>query len=267
MLLSYIHGTTAETLREVRDCEPYLYGTLEQDARFRRQMAKIQAEVFSFKFPLIGSLYYSEESSDFFIGPDLNTGLGPWKTSDEYYADLADWLQERAAGSGMVKVKESSSFLLPELASDLLRVHGEEKEGPFRLVNRDFGAHNILVDNDFNIVGIVDFDGVMAGSLEQAAQYPTLSCMDLDPPGAVITRPLALKRVEITRPLMEGYKQALAEYEVAQTKGTAVVASKLGTNPALMYLSMVRYAGLNSKINGDWYAALERMRDQGSNSG
>jgi hypothetical protein len=85
------------------------------------------------------------------------------------------------ATRGSRKVRETPSFALPVLLNHLMGIHSQERTGPFRLFNRDFGAHNILVDNDFNIVGIIDFDGVVASPLEAAAQYPVLSAMGLDP--------------------------------------------------------------------------------------
>lgn len=39
----------------------------------------------------------------------------------------------------------------------------EAPTGLFRLINRAIDAHNVLVDNDSSIVGIMGFDGVMAG--------------------------------------------------------------------------------------------------------
>jgi aminoglycoside/choline kinase family phosphotransferase len=81
--------------------------------------------------------------------------------------------------------------MLPSILGHLMRTHQEEKSGPFRLTNRDFGAHNILVNDNFDIVGVIDFDGVMAAPLEAVAQYPILSFLDVDPPGVVYTAPAA----------------------------------------------------------------------------
>ena len=41
-----------------------------------------------------------------------------------------------------------------------MAIYSDKHTGPFRLVNRDFGAHNILVEDNYSIVGIVDFDSV-----------------------------------------------------------------------------------------------------------
>lgn len=153
MVMEYIHGTTADILRDTVDSATLMYGTDEQDSRFPKQMAKIQTEISSFKFPQIGSLYYSEESSEFYIGLDLNTGMGPLQSAADYYYDLSNDLLRRAATRAPKAIKESPAFILPVLLVHLLGIYGKETEGPLRLFNKDLGAHNILVDDDFNIVG------------------------------------------------------------------------------------------------------------------
>ncbi len=268
MFLEYIHGTTAEEHRWKQDSALAAYGTPAQDKKFRQQMAKIHAEVLSFKFPLIGSLYYSRETSSFHIGPEMNTGRGPWATSTEYYRDLTDWLLQKAATKGHKTTKEGPSFALPVLLNHLMSVHGEERAGPFRLINRDFGAHNILVDDDFNIVGIVDFDGVGTGPIEAAAQYPVLSSMDPEPPGVVNDNAAFLARIERTRPKMEHYKACLKRYEAELGDGSAPVASRLDSTAALVFLGMLRCDGLIASDMDQWFtAALGLLRDHAKSQG
>lgn len=61
-------------------------------------------------------------------------------------------------------------------------------------------VHNILVDSDFNTVGIVDFDAVMSLPMDAAAQYPVLSGLEPDPPSFVYDKTAALRRIKRTRP-------------------------------------------------------------------
>jgi hypothetical protein len=166
-----------------------MFGTPEQDCKFREQMAQIQATVASIRFPKIGSLYHDPVTDEFYIGPELQTGRGPWISSTQYYDDLVDHLLKSASTSD--ELKQSQSFMLPSILGHLMRIHQEEESGPFRLTNRDFGAHNILVNDNFDIVGVIDFDGVLAAPLEAVAQYPILSFLDVDPPGVVYTAPAA----------------------------------------------------------------------------
>ncbi|KAK5625329.1 hypothetical protein RRF57_001045 [Xylaria bambusicola] len=94
----------------------------------------------------------------------------------------------------------------PAFLNHFMGIHGQESNGQYRLINRDFGVHNIPVDGDFNIVGIIDFDGVFAAPPEAAAQYPRLSCMGVEPPGIVETDPYILKIIEQTKPQLAKYK-------------------------------------------------------------
>ena len=80
MLMRYINGTTAMDLHERKERAPFVFGTEEQNARLRRQMARIQVELARCRFDSIGSLQYDERDDAFFIGPELATGLGPWKS-------------------------------------------------------------------------------------------------------------------------------------------------------------------------------------------
>ena len=147
ILMDYIHGTVATELRRARSCPLQMFGTPEQDQRFREQMAEIQATVASFRFAQIGSLYHNPATDEFYIGPELQTGRGPWGSSTEYYDDLVNHLLHSASAKD--ELKQSQSFMLPSILGHLIRIHGEEKTGPFRLTNRDFGAHNILVNENF----------------------------------------------------------------------------------------------------------------------
>ena len=42
------------------------------------------------------------------------------------------------------ELRKTPSFMLPLILNRLMSALDEEKAGPFRLTNRDFGAHNIL---------------------------------------------------------------------------------------------------------------------------
>jgi len=255
MLMEYIHGTTASELRRIKSCKPSTYGTSEQDRKFREQMAKIQAEVLLCRFQKIGSLYYSKETSDFYIGPDVEMGKGPWTSSMDYYLDLADHLIKKTAARFGEETKQSPSFALPTLFNFLMSMLSEERTGPFRLINRDFGAHNILVNDDFDIVGVVDFDGVMAAPMEVVSQYPVLSCLEVEPPGHVETNPFAIEWIKQTEPQLARYKGLLMKYEAELGDGSAPVASRLGTTPAMLFQGMICYAICLWNENDKWWAS------------
>ncbi|KAI1454172.1 kinase-like domain-containing protein [Annulohypoxylon moriforme] len=235
MFMEYIHGTTAEELKKIRNSEPMMFGTIEQDRKLREQMAKIQAEMFSFTFEEIGSLYYSEDTSSFSIGPHLRIERG----SQELLLSL--------------------SISLPHVFKRLMHIYGEEPEGPFRLINADFGAHNVLVDNDFNIVSIIDLDSVGTGPLEAAAQYPSLSSMDPEPPDYVDLHPNAQARVELMKPRMDEYKEFLTKYESQLGDGSAPVSHRVGSTSAIIYAGFKRCSIPSSTQYRKWYESATKL--------
>ncbi|KAK3381135.1 hypothetical protein B0H63DRAFT_501844 [Podospora didyma] len=155
----------------------------------------------------------------FFIGPELQTGKGPWASSDEYYDDLVEHLLKSIRS--IDDIKEGQSFMVPSILSHLMRIHGEEKAGPFRLTNRDFGAHNILLNDDFDIIGVIDFDGVMAAPLEV---------------------------------LLDGF-----ESEQQQGKGGIKVANRLGSTSPSIYRGMAEYASHQVFVNEYWMESCLKM--------
>ncbi len=259
ILMDYIHGSVASELRIQHNSARGLFGTPEQDRKFREQMARVQATLASFQFPQIGGLYYNEDEDDFYIGPELQTGLGPWASSAEYYDDLARHLMKSTTKDSL---RQSPSFMLPSILNFLLRICGEEQNGPFRLANRDFGAHNILVNENFDIVGVIDFDGVMAAPLEVVAQYPSQCFLHVEPPGVVDSRPAVIERVAATLPRLQIYKDMLAKCE-GDAGGSVKIADRLGAAPASAYQGMNAYQCHQGFVNDKWMqSCLNMLHDQ-----
>lgn len=255
--MEYIHGSVASELREAKSCAPQMFGTPEQDRKFREQLARIQATIASFRFPYIGSLYYNQETDDFYIGPELQTGKGPWSSSTEYYEDLTNHLLKSTVTRD--DIKQNQSFMVPSILNHLMRIYGRERTGSFRLTNRDFGAHNILVNDDFDIVGVIDFDGVMAAPLEVVAQYPVHSFLEVEPPGAVYSRPAAIERVRRTAPRLQEYKELLNMFESEQGEDRTKVADSLGSTSASIYQGMAAYAQHQDFVNEKWMKSCLKM--------
>ncbi|KAI0443366.1 kinase-like domain-containing protein [Xylaria telfairii] len=238
MLLEYIHGSTAEDLQEIENSALGMFGTPEQDRKLRQQMAKIQAQLLAFQFPKIGSLYYDKETESFYIGPDIITGNGPWMSSADYYRDLTDVLMKEAAARQYLNPEHNTYFCAPILLNHLMSICSKDDKGPYSLVNRDFGVHNILVDNDFNIVGVIDLGGVFAATPEAAAQYPVLSCLDIEPPGMIPINHDALQRVELKKPKLAEYREWLMKYEAEFRNSNSTISSLVGSQGAVIYYGL-----------------------------
>ncbi|KAJ4528071.1 hypothetical protein HRR83_000822 [Exophiala dermatitidis] len=264
ILMDYINGSVATELRMAKNCDVGLFGTFHQDRKFREQMARIQVTLSSFEFDRIGSLYQDEITSEFFIGPDAETGKGPWMSSMDYYADLANHaLQDCVANAG-ADVQTSWSFAVPVLFKHLISFHGHDitSEGPFKLTNRDFGAHNLLVNNDFEIIGVIDLDGVMAAPIDMVAQYPQLSGLAREPPGHIETRPLAIDRIARTTPKFEEYKNFVETTEAEldpKEKGKPTIANLLLSDAASIVQGLLCYAGHQKFVNDKWMEAYCKL--------
>lgn len=169
----------------------------------------------SLQFDKIGSLYEDLMTGDFYVGPDCQTGKGPWASSLEYYRFLAQQKLEDSAQNAPEEVQDDSSFSLPILFERLISMYAEEESvrGPFGIAHPDFGAHNLLVNENFEILAVIDFDGVIAAPVEVQAQFPTLAGLDVEPPFNVETEPLVIERINLTRPKLEEYKRMVQEQE------------------------------------------------------
>jgi hypothetical protein len=90
----------------------------------------------------------------------------------DYYTDLANHALQVCVADAAPDVQTSCSFAIPILFKHLISLYGQNSStgGPFSLTNRDFGAHNLLVNDDFEIIGVIDLDGVMAAPIEVVAQ-------------------------------------------------------------------------------------------------
>lgn len=88
------------------------------------------------------TFYQDERTSDFFIGPEVETDKGPWTSATEYYTNLANHALQACAHNATPEIQTSCSFALPVLFKHLMSLYGwscSTGGGLFRLVNRDFG--------------------------------------------------------------------------------------------------------------------------------
>jgi len=88
----------------------------------------------------------------------------------------------------------------------LLYSQNSSRGGLFSLINRDFGAYNLLVNDDFEIIGVIDFNGVMATLIEVVAQYPLLLGLEREPHRHIETRPFVIDRIKRIEPKLKDYK-------------------------------------------------------------
>ena len=72
-------------------------------------------------------------------------------------------------------------------------------------MNLDLGSHNVLVDDDFSIIGIIDLDGIMAAPKEVVGQFPVLSGLQRSAPGIPPANEMVIEREQREKLLIESY--------------------------------------------------------------
>ena len=256
ILMSYIHGTVASEWTAARECGAGVFGTPEQNEGFWQQMASIQVQLASLTFDQIGSLRQGQDQEHFTIGSEIETGEGPWDTPEQYYSALVRHKLQVAEKDADPEVCESESFSLPHKFAELMSLYGASHTGPYSLVNRDFGAHNVLVDEEYKIVGLIDLDGVMAAPAEVVAQFPLYMGLDRPIPGHVETRPFALQRIKKIAPLLPTYVNlviaAIAEREVKSgTKDISGIADLLMSDAASIMQGLTANGQHQAFVNED----------------
>ncbi|OAA70627.1 Aminoglycoside phosphotransferase [Cordyceps fumosorosea ARSEF 2679] len=197
VLMDYIPGSTAEAVSRLYnpgDDEGAIPAQFRD--RFWRQLAGIMARLASVRLPKIGSIY--RESSNpgaFATGPIAETLSGPYDSAAAFYLDYPLRLARRLAiGKPALEGQDAllraftrvvaASFIRPTRSVDEEGAEDEEDEcGGFGLANYGLGPSNVLVDAEFNILGVIDWGSVMA--LPEAAlhRFPRRMGVDAAIPG------------------------------------------------------------------------------------
>lgn len=129
MFLSYMHGNVAAELARAQGCPHNQSGSPEQNAKFRQRTAEIQIELASMEFNSIGSIY--QEGDHYPVGPEMETGRGPWSDSKDYWSDWASHVYEVAKKDAETEVQEAASFALPTHFTRLIRKYGKQQQRTF----------------------------------------------------------------------------------------------------------------------------------------
>jgi hypothetical protein len=236
-------------------------------------MALIHVILTTQTFDKIGSLRESHENpGHFFIGSEIETGEGPWDTAEQYYSALSRHRFQVAEHDADAEVRGSDSFGLPHKFCELISRLQIRDSGPYSLANRDFGAHNVLVDDDFRIVGLIDFDGVIAAPIELVAQMPSFTGLDRPIPGYVETNEFALKRLERTKRRIPKYRRAVRAL-VPGTRGWIDVGDASGLVDAMVSDAASVVQGMNAYgqhqafVNDRWMAAYDMLLQKSRGAG
>ncbi|KAL4873120.1 hypothetical protein BDV12DRAFT_209107 [Aspergillus spectabilis] len=146
------------------------------------QMAAIHIEMFNIRLPKIGTIIGINEDGSYEQGAIPGLG-GPFDTATEFFQAWATkiefglseaWVKESAGKYADEVLDSMSSFLslMQILAGKLSRFNN----GPFPLCHGDFGHNNIVFDDNYHLLGVIDWESAFAAPCEIAAEFPlTLS--------------------------------------------------------------------------------------------
>ncbi|KAJ7739875.1 kinase-like domain-containing protein [Mycena metata] len=154
-----------------------------------KSLARLMSQLSSHEFPMIGQLDIDPTTGAVFVGPYYPSlgAIDAGETSPDPIGDpspstyiflqrkISDQLHE-ASDTRVI----SDLQLLRTFASML--PNPEFDGAPFFLAHPDFGYQNILVDEEGNVTGIVDWDGACVVPRQYAfARYPSWITRDWDP--------------------------------------------------------------------------------------
>lgn len=163
--------------------------TEQQRTRVMEQLADLYLELEKHPIPLTGSLVPSSNPSmtnrgsiqvgpfaqaPCFVTPDR--ALGPFNTLAETYTALVQQQQDMLANRevGSLAVDSHLAFLwrleaLPELVAE-----STSRTGPFYLKHYDDKGDHILVDDEYNITGVIDWEFASVEAKELAFSSPCM---------------------------------------------------------------------------------------------
>ena len=179
MLIKHVHGTTA--MWATMSC------SVNQRRRLIRDMAHIVNELSSLTFPVIGQLRLQNTSSDEVTVGQLVTRsghiIGPFQTSSEYYCSRASLLVDRLKRTTDVTTSNDSNGCHEQSAIDLAikvteilqrrSVSDGSPQGPFVLKHPDLSFQNILVNDEFKVVAVLDWSFASVVPLEEFGYFHT----------------------------------------------------------------------------------------------
>lgn len=160
VLIDYIPGKSAQ--------EQLGKATPEQDTYLLKQMAGIQVELANVRMGEIGSIF--ESSDGYIVGPDIKTNQGPFTIPKEYYDAVATQRNRRCSLQRATESEKLDAGDLPLLFSAYINaIPYNYIEKDFGLANKDLGLHNLIVDKEFKVVGIIDLDFIISAPLHVVA--------------------------------------------------------------------------------------------------
>ncbi|KAF2489589.1 hypothetical protein BU16DRAFT_585838 [Lophium mytilinum] len=151
----------------------------EHFADFMERIAEIHVELSQLQMPEIGAIASKDpdgtytQAPTWFGGPysTATSFFHAWAAAHRTYALSETKIRACAPpeyGDALVESAKNFPAAIQELAPKI----SARDSGPFPIHHPDLGTWNILVDDNFKLVGIIDWDAAFAAPWEVFAQFP-----------------------------------------------------------------------------------------------
>jgi hypothetical protein len=261
-LLEYIHGSTAEEVsRHYPGDHEGVPAQFEE--KFWRQIAKIMIQLGSIRLSRIGSII-RDGSGSFVVGPLVETGSGPYGSAAEFYADYPVALKEsfgHEGASGQDELIQAFTSLAASFGRPA--TPGDDSIQGFALANYDLNPNNVLVDREFNVLAVIDWDTVITAPDAALYRFPFLMGISCAVPGVVDTHPAVLKRQELARRFAEVVESVYSEQGGNGREGSGAgptshfTRSAFFSKKALSFRSLVYLKMRQEHVNRTWATGLK----------
>ena len=165
ILMECIHGWRAP--QRLQDLPPPVL------RKILDQLAGVLVQLSTIQFPQIGYLH-RDSDGEYRIEAMLDRKghrVGPLSTALEYYKWRADQPLVRSNDSAIDLQEALFQSYLYKLALPFL-MDGFRSEGPFPLAHNDLGVHNMLFDEQWNLLAVIDWTGACIVPWASFAQCP-----------------------------------------------------------------------------------------------
>ena len=233
----------------------------EHKTSFYTALAKYQTEISSITFPKIGSIARLPDGT-YDVGPLPKLG-GPFETATEYLQAWAkharfyggtDWLKDNCGAYGEEILRGVLDF--PQQVSKLAGGRLIHNGGPFPLIHVDFNHSNIVVDDEWNIIGVIDWESAQTAPW-QTVEFPqtfSFCPRSMDAPWNYDDDGIAtdeetrtqIKDREVYLDLVRRYERSVVKQPLLSGVLGSQASQDLAT--AMRFYTSVGKAGLYSKI-------------------
>ncbi|RDA90276.1 hypothetical protein CP533_1502 [Ophiocordyceps camponoti-saundersi (nom. inval.)] len=208
---------------------------LHRRPSFHLAAAKIQVQMASVRLPLIG-MVFRDSTGDYTVGPIPHLG-GPFRRATDFieawarnsrfplWEDAVNRIPSAAWRERVLTSIEAFPKQLASSAADLIT----HNDGPFPITHTDFFHSNIIVDSEYHIQAVIDWEGACTMPWELVEQPLFLETVppELDAPFNYDENGLPID--EETRQAWDDrrqYEKFVAEMEV-ETQGDDMLSSTL----------------------------------------